>query len=110
VVVRERIDAMSREERREFTRLMFTLLEATGAKTLTELHRGGPKTARSLIKAFRELSAEDQETASYLWDKLVGNRSVEVKLPLPAQANTAAPILKKRRAPIRISFFPLLLP
>lgn len=109
-MVRERIDAMSREERREFTRLMFTLLEATGAKNLTELHRGGPKTALSLTKAFRELSVEDQETASYLWDKLVGNRSVEVKLPLPAQANTAAPILKKRSAPIRISFFPLLLP
>ena len=108
-VVRDRINAMTRAERKAFTRLMFSILEATGAKTLTELHQNGAKSVITMIKAFRELSEEEQDTASYLWDKLVGNRGGEVvreKSPDPPKT----PKAPKRRGRIRISFFPLFLP
>ena len=108
-MVRDRINAMTRAERKAFTRLMFSILEATGAKTLTELHQNGAKSVITMIKAFRELSEEEQDTASYLWDKLVGNRGGEVvreKSPDPPKT----PKAPKRRGRIRISFFPLFLP
>ena len=120
-VVRERIDAMSREERKHFTRLMFNLLEATGAKTLTDLHKGGPKTLITMIKAFRDLTEEEQETASYLWDKLFVGRPEEKAKPAAktAEAPPQQPPKNPRRqpkkprpskAPIHVSFFPFLLP
>ncbi len=108
-VVRDRINAMTRAERKNFTRLMFTLLESTGAKTLTELHQGGAKTVVTMVKAFRELSEEEQETAAYLWDKLVGT-----KFPEPSREKRKDPPKdpkpRKRRGRIRVSFFPLFLP
>ena len=106
-VVRERIDAMTLDERQDFIRLMFTLLESTGAKTLTELHHGKVKAALTALKTFREMPEADQETASYLWDKLAGNRSMEFK-PMTRQSS-----VKEKKCPkgrIRVSFFPLLLP
>ena len=87
---------------------MFTLLESTGAKTLTELHNGRVKTALTAIKAFRDMSAEDQETASYLWGKLVNHRAAEIRSsPRPRQAK---PPTKPVAGRVRISLFPLLLP
>lgn len=113
-VVRERIDAMTREERKKFTELMFTLLEATGAKTLTDLHKGGPKTLITMIKTFRELTEEEQETASYLWDKLFTGRTEEKAKNADTQSVEKNSVIKKRKktsgGPIRISFFPLFLP
>lgn len=108
-VVRERIDGMTREERRKFTSIMFTLLEATGAKTLTDLHKGGPKTLITMIKAYCDLTEEEQETASYLWDKLFVGRPEEKG----KDAAPKIPTVKRKRASkgrIRISFFPLFLP
>ena len=111
-VVRDRIAAMSRAERKHFTRLMFSLLEATGAKTLTDLHRGGPKTLVTMIKAYRDLTDEDQETASYLWDKLFSIKADERAVPQEQKPPVKpAPRAKKRsKGKIRISWFPLLLP
>ena len=112
-VVRERIDAMTREERREFIRLMFNLLESTGAKTLTDLHHGKGKIALTLIKAYRDLSEKDQETAGYLWEKHTGGDRREHK-PLAILASTGGegklPKSKRKRGRIKVSFFPLLLP
>lgn len=108
-VVRERINAMTRDERKKFTQIMFSILESTGARTLTELHQGGPKTVITMIKAFRDLSEEDQDTAAYLWDKLAGGRSIEVgkgKNPEPPTKKKTV----KRKGRIRISFFPIFLP
>ncbi|MBO5510100.1 MAG: DUF2974 domain-containing protein [Clostridia bacterium] len=106
-VVRERIDSMTHGERREFIRLVFNLLESTGAKTLTELHRGGPKIALSMMKTYRELSKEDQETVTYLWEKLTRHRPTESKTPpLPLQSTKK----KRNRAPIRVILLPLLRP
>ncbi len=106
-VVRAHIDAMSWAERREFIRLMFTLLESTGAKTLTDLHRGRTKTAVTVIKAFREMTDRDKDMASYLWDKLVNNTAIEIKYPIPKCSKM---ISRHNKGKIKISFFPLLLP
>ena len=108
-VVRARINAMSCADRKKFTEIMFSILEATGAKTLTELHQGGPKTVITMIKAFRDLSEEEQDTAAYLWDKLAGGRVPEVggdKGKNPAEEKRA----KKRKGRIRVSLFPIFLP
>ncbi len=108
-VVRERINAMTRDERKKFTQLMFSILESTGAKTLTELHQGGPKTVITMIKAFRDLSEEEQDTAAYLWDKLAGGRPPEAgkdKRKEPAEEKSPP----KNKGRIRISFFPIFLP
>ena len=107
-VIRERIDSMTSEERLDFIRLMFTLLESTGAKTLTELHQGRFKTVLTALKAFRDMSEKDQETASYLWDKLVGTRNSEappIHRPPRRDPRSSAP-----KGRIRVSLFPLLLP
>jgi hypothetical protein len=112
-VVRERIDAMTREERREFIRLMFNLLESTGAKTLTDLHHGKGKIALTLIKAYRDLPEKDQETAGYLWEKLTGGDRRDHKPPaIPASTGGEGklPKSKRKRGRIKVSFFPLFLP
>ena len=109
-VVRERIDAMTRDERKHFTRLMFSLLEATGAKTLTDLHRGGPKTLVTMIKAFRDLTDEEQETASYLWDKLFSARADERDREPPDKPKNEPKPKKHTKGKVRISWFPLFLP
>ena len=107
-VIRDRIAAMSLSERQDFIRLMFQLLESTGAKTLTELHHGRIKAAFNALKAFREMPEADQETASYLWDKLVGNRNSEIMPSMRAKGQSKP--TQKSKGRIRISFFPLLLP
>lgn len=118
-VVRDRIDSMSREERREFIRLMFTLLESTGAKTLTELHNGKTKAALAVIKTFRELSAREQENASYLWDKLVGRgeegaQGIQTATKGRPRCNPPrrkhGSGQKRKKGRVKVSFFPLLLP
>lgn len=107
-MIRERIASMTLDERHKFIRLMFTLLESTGAKTLTELHHGRFKAALTAVKTFREMPEADQETASYLWDKLVGNRSLDIKALSHTEDHPRPP--KKIKGRIRVSFFPLLLP
>ena len=107
-VIRERIASMTIQERQEFIRLMFTLLESTGAKTLTELHNGRVKTALTAIKAFRDMSAEDQEAASYLWGKLVNHKAAEIRSS--PRSRLAKPPTKPVAGRVRISLFPLLLP
>jgi hypothetical protein len=85
---------------------MFTLLESTGARTLTELHNGKVKAALTALKAFKEMPEADRDTASYLWDKLVGSRGAEIKFS--HHDENKAP--KKGKGRVRVSFFPLLLP
>ena len=107
-IIRDRIAAMTPHEKQELIRFVFTLLESTGAKTLTELHHGRFKAAITALKTFREMPAADQETVSYLWDKLVGTRSIEWTPPhRPPKGKAAA---KRSRGRVRVSFFPLLLP
>jgi hypothetical protein len=108
---------MTREERKRFTHLMFSLLESTGAKTLTDLHRGGTKTLVTMIKAYRELSDEEQETAAYLWDKLFTPRADDraERLESTERGDIQSPQPKRnkktgrtrRRGKIHLSWFPL---
>ncbi|MBO5510178.1 MAG: DUF2974 domain-containing protein [Oscillospiraceae bacterium] len=110
-VIRRRIAAMSLSERRELIHMMFTILEATGAKTLTDLHKGGAKTALTLIKTYRDMPPEEQETAALLWDKLFGNSGEEKQTSnTESQVKTSAVKKFRSKGRIRISFFPLLLP
>jgi hypothetical protein len=106
-VVRERIDSMTRGERREFIRLVFNLLESTGAKTLTDLRHGGTKIALSMVKTYRELPKGDQETVTYLWEKLTGRRTAELKTPSIPKKSTGN---QRKHAPVRVAFLPMLRP
>ena len=107
-VVRERIASMTTQERQNLVRFMFTLLESTGAKTLTELHRIRVKAALAALKTLREMPEEERETASYLWDKLMGSKCLETK-PNKTAEKKCIPS-HKSRGKLKISFFPLLLP
>lgn len=113
-VVRERIDSMSRGEKQAFVKLMFGILESTGAKTLTELYNGKIKTAITMLKSFTEMSREDKEMVSYLWDKLFGSRTVLTvdKEKKSTGKKTEAPVKqprkKSRRGRVQIEFFPWL--
>ena len=107
-VVRERISSMTMEERQGLVRFMFTLLESTGAKTLTELHRIRVRAAITVLKALREMPEAERETASYLLDKLMGGQFPDTKPQPPApKANIPA---HKGRGSLKMSFFPLFLP
>ncbi len=75
-VVRERIDSMSREEKRAFVEMMFEVLESTGATTLTELADGRVKTAMAMVKTYQAFDKDKKEMASYLFGKLF-----DIKLP-----------------------------
>ena len=76
--------------------------------TLTELHHGRFKAAMTALKAFHDMPKEDQETISYLWEKLVGNRNAErTAYTRPQKDDSHA---KHDKGKIRVSFFPLLLP
>jgi len=109
-VIRDRIRAMTREERRDLINIIFHLLESTGAKTLSELHAGGGRAVLAMIKAFRELPPEAQKQASFLWDKLVSRRVPEDSIRAKQKAVSYAPKPKRRKGRIRLCFFPLLLP
>ncbi len=69
-VVRDRIAAMTGGERATFVRLLFTVLESTGAKTLTDLHKAGLRTVLGFLRTVASLSREEQETGAYLIGKL----------------------------------------
>ncbi len=69
-VIRERIDAMTREERAAFVRLLFTVLESTGAKTLTDFQKAGLRAATAMVRTVAGFTKEDQETGIYLLGKL----------------------------------------
>ena len=69
-VVRERIDSMSREEKRAFVEIFFEVLESTGAKTLTELANGKIKAASTMLKTYQAFDKDKKEMASYLVGKL----------------------------------------
>ena len=107
-VVRKRIASMTPSERQNLIHFMFTLLESTGAKTLTELHRIRVRAAITVLKTFREMPEEERETASYLWDKLMGNQCTESNPPPSAPRTKISP--HKSRGKLKLSFFPLLLP
>lgn len=109
-VIRDRIRAMTREERRNLIDIIFHLLESTGAKTLTELYANRGKAILSMIKTFRELPQDAQRTASFLWDKLVNSKPSEGRVAVRKPVLNRPNQKKHGKGRVRISFFPLLLP
>lgn len=83
-VVRERIDSMTKEEKRTFVEMMFEILESTGATTLTELANGKMKTAMTMLKTYQAFDKEKKEMAAYLFGKLF-----DIKLPQAKDKNRA---------------------
>ncbi len=123
-VIRERIDSMTREEKATFVRLLFTVLESTGAKTLTDFQKAGLRAATAMVRAVAGFTKEDQEIGIYLLGKLFfakesgkekeATPTPEKTPPLPqapaekavpqAPEDTHQPPKKKRSAKIRIEF------
>ena len=117
-VLRSRIESMTIPERRELIRLLFSLLESTGAKTITELRSGGFRNALALMRHVRALPRTEQETAGYLWEKLTG-KGTEEKGASHAEdrdgrTSQSSTTRQKRpthhRGRVKCSLFPLLLP
>ena len=107
-VLRERIDAMTRAEREHMVRIVFDLLEATGCKTLTELHASGGRAAVSILKAYRELPIKDQKTIAFLWEKLTtGKTAANTKKRRPESGTKPR---KQDKGKIHVTFFPLFTP
>ena len=104
-VLRERIDAMTREERERLVRILFGLVEATGCKTLTELHASGGRAAVSILKAYRELPTKDQKTIAFLWEKLTtGKTAANTK---KRRSGSGAKPRRRDKGRIHVEFFPL---
>ena len=61
---------MSVEERREFADTLFSIVETTGAKTLTELTRGGIKHLGIIVKNYNGLDKQKREIILGLFLKL----------------------------------------
>lgn len=109
-VVRERIQAMTREERKKLIDIVFQLLESTGVKTLSELYANRRKVIITMIKSFRELPPDSQRTASFLLEKLIGNGDATVKRAGEKTHVEKRKSRKPKKGSIHVSLFPLLLP
>ncbi len=95
-VVRERIDAMSKEERQALVGIIFEVLESTGATTLTELSEGKMKTALTMLKTYQSFGKDKKELFAYLFGKLFDPKPQAVKDPPKEEAKLAP---KKRSRP-----------
>ena len=89
-VIRERISAMSREEKETLVRLIFDVLDSTGAKTLSDLGKGSFRTVAALVRSVADLSREEQESGLYLirkllWAKDTGESTELATTPQPAK-------------------------
>lgn len=85
--VRERIAGMSREEKRNFTKLFFQILESTGARTLTELNDDSLRNAITMFRAMNDMDKENRETVLYLISVLFDLKPlVPVAARLPGKA------------------------
>ncbi len=55
------LDGMDNERRRRFTDVFFQIIDATEAKTLTELSEGKIRNALIMLKAYNELEKEEKD-------------------------------------------------
>ncbi len=104
VTMRDRISAMSREEKETLVRLIFDALESTGAKTLTDLSRTGFRAIAALVRSVTALSGEQQESGIYLLRKLLwakdmpdkvdkSDGSTGVRKPMPKSPVSVKPLI-----------------
>ena len=66
----ESMDRMSEAEKREFVEMLFSIIESTGAKTLTDMTSGKFKSVGALIKNYNGLDKEKKELMLGLFLKL----------------------------------------
>ena len=66
----ESMERMSESEKREFVETLFSIVEATGAKTLTDFSNGKFKSVGALIKNYNGLDKEKKELMLGLFLKL----------------------------------------
>lgn len=104
-VLRDRIYAMPIPRRREAVRLLFTLLEATGAKTLTQLYSAKAHSAINLLKAYRTLSETDRFAVRDLWDELFSGEG-DTSVSIPPSDSKPCPCKGK----VRMEFLPFFTP
>ena len=102
-VLRSRIDSMTREEREQLIRIFFTIIESTGASTLTDLMDGQGKRAISVLRALKCMSKEEKQRAMYLWNKLSG-KAVQKPVPSNRQIRNPTPASKGK---VYITFSPI---
>lgn len=98
-VLRERIARLSSEEREKFTEVIFDVISATGAKTLSELNDGKLKNAITVIKAANEIDKETKEAVGALLAEMLS-------LNLPKHSDTESS--KKPRSGVDVTFLPLI--
>ncbi len=103
-VIRDRLDAMTREEKRTFVRLFFTVLESTGAKTLTDLRRTGLRAITSMLRTVAGLSREEQETGMYLLGKLFSSAESSTEAAESSKASPPKAIKTEMRSRIVVEF------
>lgn len=58
---RSLFQSMDREKRRRFVEVLFEVVEATGAKTLTEISASKVRSAMLMLKAYNDLDKEEKE-------------------------------------------------
>ena len=68
---RRRMSKMTSEEKRDFVETLFDVVDATGARTLTELTRGGPKKLNTIIKTYNGLDKEKREMMTEIFLRIL---------------------------------------
>lgn len=64
-VMREWVQNMSQEQREKFTEGLFSVLEASGARTLSDLKDEGLKAAGAMVKAMKSMDKDTREALNY---------------------------------------------
>ena len=64
-VMREWVQNMSQEQRERFTEGLFSVLEASGAKTLSDLKEEGLKAAGAMVRAMKAMDKDTREALGY---------------------------------------------
>ncbi len=82
ILLNERIHAMPPEVRKHFVEVLFTVLESTGAKTLSELNSNSFKHAITMVKTFSDLDKKERDLmllliAEMLDLRLMSSKSIE---------------------------------
>lgn len=82
------IGSMGEEERREFTEVLFTVLSAGNAKTVTDLASGGPRGTAAIARAIRTMDKDQKKRMrQYLYRLLNAGNPKASKAEKPAVQN-----------------------
>lgn len=73
---RRRMRKMTTDEKREIVETLFDVVDATGAKTLTEFSRGGLKKFNTIIKTYGGLNKEKREMISEIVLRMIEIKKV----------------------------------